>query len=89
MFDLATWLTKIIGPWGLQGVVDDIVAFCETKKNEYPDVAKYTGAIEVFLKEKLAPYLDPVKDALMIKAIASVIASGMTGTDPDAWTGSV
>jgi hypothetical protein len=81
-------LLKLLGPFGLGYLVDELVAFLAGIAGQYPDTAAYEAAIVAWLKEKLGPVMDVEACLNTLKGIALDIASGMTGVDPGAWKGS-
>ena len=80
-------IAKILEGWGID--VARIIAEAERIRQTFPDLDAQIGALEAVLMDILAPVLDVEKFKNLIRGIAADIMTGLTGTDPDAWRGSV
>jgi hypothetical protein len=92
MFDLLSFLTKLLSGLDVDVIESDAKDWLATKGQEYPDLKDKSDALSAYLSERFAavkPELDPAKIASTIKALVPELLSGETGIDPNAHHGMV
>jgi hypothetical protein len=88
-FTLKDLADKLLGGFGIGGLVDKVLARLAELRTEYPDIAKQIDELEAFLVNEVRPYLDVTQMTATLRGIATDLATGQTGVDKDAWSGSV
>lgn len=92
MFDLLTFISKLLGGLDLDSIEAAGKDWLATQGQNYPDLNDKAEAASLFLSAKLAeakPELDPAKIAETVKTLIPELLKGETGIDPDSHHGMV
>jgi hypothetical protein len=82
---IAVILGRILGIAGDE--LAKLIAYFEALAQQYPDASTLEQKIAAFLLDKYGAVFANLPN--LLKSVALDLASGLTGSDPDAWKGSV
>lgn len=90
MFDLLSFLTRVLGGFGIPGIEETVLNWLHEKGDDYPDLRERTDALAIWLETTLAesaPNLEPETMRNTLKGIAADVIYGNAGVDPKSWMG--
>lgn len=92
MFDLLTFLEKMLGGLDVPDIGLRASAWLKEKGDEYPDLRSRTDALAAWLAATIAeaePELDPAQMRDTLWGIASDVVNGTAGISKSSWKGMV
>jgi len=90
LFELATFLTRMLGGLDVPGIQEQVVTWLKEKGAEYPDLKDRTDALASFIAGTIVSAgaaMDPLTMSATIKGIAEDIVNGTNGVNYDNWGG--